>query len=182
MSTRDQAAADGGHLDDPVISIGVFAERAGLSISTIRKYEHEGLLLARYTPAGHRLYSHEDFRRVEVIQHLVQDLGLNYEGIRRMEALLPCWKLLDCDPEVRRTCSAYQNTAGPCWANKPAACVDAGRDCRTCLAYRLGSLCAKDMKHVLHHPAHCRSDDRVVAEVLERIRESEATERTGRGD
>jgi MerR family transcriptional regulator/heat shock protein HspR len=170
------------HLDDPVISIGVFAERVGLSISTIRKYEQEGLLLPRYTSSGHRLYSHEDLRRVEVIQHLVQDLGLNYEGIRRMEALLPCWKLLDCDPEVRRSCSAYQNTAGPCWANKPAACVEAGRDCRTCLAYRLGSLCAKDMKHVLHDPTHCSSDDAVVAEVLERIQESEAREAAGSRD
>ncbi|NIS12067.1 MAG: hypothetical protein GWN18_08415, partial [Thermoplasmata archaeon] len=100
---------------------------------------------------------------VQVIQHLVQDLGLNFEGIRRMEALLPCWKLLSCDEETRRTCSAYQDTTGPCWANKPAKCIEENRDCRTCLAYRLGSLCAKDMKHVLHDPATCTSDDEIVA-------------------
>ena len=58
-------------------------------------------------------------------------------------------------------------------------CIDEGRDCRTCLAYRLGSLCAKDMKHLLHDPATCSSDDTVVAEVLRQIQENEDT---GNGD
>jgi MerR family transcriptional regulator/heat shock protein HspR len=174
MGPEDGRVAEVPRLDDPVISIGLFAERAGLSISAIRRYEDEGLLLAHRTSSGHRLYSHEDLQRVEVIQHLIQDLGLNFEGIRRMEALLPCWKLLPCDEETRRTCPAYQDTTGPCWINEPDACSERGRECRTCVAYRLGSLCVGDIKHLLHDPAECRSTDRRVCEFHERVSEVQA--------
>ena len=76
-------------IDDPVISIGVLAQKVGLSVSAVRKYENEGLLIAQRTESGHRLFSHEDVTRVRNIQHLIQDLGLNIEGIRRLQSLLP---------------------------------------------------------------------------------------------
>ena len=75
-------------IDDPVISIGVLAQRVGLSVSAVRKYENEGLIIAHRTDSGHRLFSLEDIKRVRNIQHMIQDLGLNIEGIRRMQALL----------------------------------------------------------------------------------------------
>ena len=68
--------------NDPVISIGVLAERVGLSVSAVRKYENEGLVIAHRTSSGHRLFSYEDIGRVRHIQHLIQDLGLNTEGSR----------------------------------------------------------------------------------------------------
>ena len=77
------------HEIDPVISIGVLAEKVGLSVSTVRKYENEGLIIAHRTDSGHRLFSHEDIGRVRSIHYMIQDLGLNIEGIHRIQALLP---------------------------------------------------------------------------------------------
>jgi DNA-binding transcriptional MerR regulator len=156
--------------DDPVISIGVLAERVGLSVSAVRKYENEGLLIAHRTPSGHRLFSREDIRRVEHIQHLIQDLGLNIEGIRRMQALVPCWRLLPCDEQARRECSAYQDTKRPCWTIKGMSCAPQGNECRACPVYRLGSLCTEDIKHLLHDPSECQSTDEVINEIFQRIK------------
>ena len=157
--------------DDPVISIGVLAEKVGLSVSAVRKYENEGLLIAHRTSSGHRLFSHEDVRRVEHIQYLIQDLGLNIEGIRRMQAMVPCWKLLPCSEESRVECAAYQDTTRPCWTVKGMSCAPQGNECRECLVYRLGSLCTDEVKHLLHDPAECRSTDEVVTEILQRIQQ-----------
>ena len=165
-----QASEELPRADDPVISIGVFAERAGLSISAIRKYESEGLLLAHRTDSGHRLFSHEDLRRVATIHHLIQDLGLNIEGIRRLNALLPCWDLLPCSEEKRRACVAYLDTTRPCWTIKGLACAPQGNECRQCIVYRLGTMCTEDIKHLLHDPDECRSTHAVVSELLQRIK------------
>ena len=75
-------------IEDPVISIGVLAQKVGLSVSAVRKYEAEGLIIAHRTASGHRLFSPEDISRVRNVHHMIQDSGLNVEGIRRMQALL----------------------------------------------------------------------------------------------
>jgi DNA-binding transcriptional MerR regulator len=137
-------------IDDPVIAIGVLAEKAGLSASAVRKYEKEGLIIARRTVSGHRLFSHRDVSRVRNIQHMIQDLGLNIEGIRRMQALLPCWDLHRCGTATCESCPARKEGARPCWMVKGVACA-AGRDqCRTCVVYRLGSLRTEDLKRLLY--------------------------------
>lgn len=157
---------------DPVISIGVLAERVGLSVSAVRKYEKEGLLIAHRTPSGHRLFSLEDIRRVEYIQHLIRDLGLNFEGIRRMQALVPCWNLLPCNEVKRKACPAYQNTTRPCWAIKGMSCAPQGNECRCCHVYRLGSLCTEEIKHLLHDPSEFHSADDVLAKIVRRIEDA----------
>jgi MerR family transcriptional regulator/heat shock protein HspR len=136
--------------NEPLVSIGVLAQQVGLSVSAVRKYENDGLILAHRTESGHRLFSYEDINRVRYIQHLIQDLGLNTEGIHRMQALLPCWDLLPCSESTRRTCPAYQDTTRPCWMIKGLDCVAKGNECRTCVVYRFGSLCTEDIKRLLH--------------------------------
>ena len=42
---------------DPVIPIGTLAEKVGLSVSAVRKYEKDGLIIAHRTSSGHRLFS-----------------------------------------------------------------------------------------------------------------------------
>ena len=170
LSMSDPGAPQ--QLNDPVISIGVLAERVGLSVSAVRKYENEGLLIAHRTPSGHRLFSHEDIRRVEHIQHLIQDLGLNIEGIRRMQALVPCWDLLPCDEERRKDCPAYQDTTRPCWTVNGMSCAPKGNECRRCQVYRLGSLCTEDIKHLLHDPSECRSTGEVITQIMHRIQQA----------
>jgi MerR family transcriptional regulator/heat shock protein HspR len=158
--------------DEPVISIGVLARKVGLSVSAVRKYENEDLVIACRTASGHRLFSHEDIRRVRNIQHMIQDLGLNTEGIRRMQAILPCWDLLPCSVESRKSCPAYEDNARPCWMNKGHNCGSRGNECRRCAVYRFGSLCTQDVKRLLHDQSNFQDAGSAIRELLRRLRVS----------
>lgn len=160
--------------DDPVIAIGILAERVGLSVSAVRKYENEGLIIAHRTEAGHRLFSHEDISRVRHIQHMIQDLGLNLEGIRRMQALLPCWDLLPCSVETRKSCPAYKDNTRPCWMTRGLNCAPQGNECRRCVVYRFGSLCTQDIKGVLHDQNGSQDAGAASCELLQRLRSAKA--------
>jgi MerR family transcriptional regulator/heat shock protein HspR len=162
-------------IDDPLISIGVLARKVGLSVSAIRNYEHEGLIIAHRTPSGHRLFSHEDITRVRTVQRLIQRLGLNIEGIRRMEALLPCWDLLPCTPEARTRCAAYKDNTRPCWMIKGIDCAPQGNECRQCAVYRFGSLCTEDIKQLLYDQNDMQDTGAAMKELMQRKRYS-ATE------
>ena len=159
-------------MDAPLISIGVLAQKVGLSVSAVRKYENEGLTIAHRTDSGHRLFSHEDIRRVRNIQHMIQDLGLNIEGIRRMQALLPCWDLLPCADEMRKRCPAYQDNTRPCWMIKGLDCAPQGNECRQCVVYRAGSLCTEDIKRLLHDQNDVQELGAAIKELLDRKRRS----------
>lgn len=136
---------------DPVMSIGTLAEKVGLSVSAVRKYENACLMIAHRTASGHRLFSQEDVQRVRKIHQMVQNLGLNFEGIRRLQALLPCWELLPCNAKQRAVCPAFKDNTRPCWMIKGLNCARAeGADCRECLAYRFGSLRTDDIKSLIH--------------------------------
>lgn len=164
--------AGSGRIDDPVISIGVLAQKVGLSVSAVRKYENEGLIIAHRTGSGHRLFSYEDIDRVRHIQHMIQDLGLNIEGIRRMQALLPCWALLPCDEATRDECPAYKDSSRPCWMTKGLDCARQGNECRRCVVYRFGSLCAQDIKRLLHDQNDSANAGEAIRELLLRLRHS----------
>jgi len=164
--------SDAGHpgeIDDPVIAIGVLAQKAGLSASAVRKYESEGLIISRRTVSGHRLFSHQDVRRVQNIQHMIQDLGLNIEGIRRMLALLPCWELHRCAAATRERCPAPAEGARPCWMVKGLDCASGAGDCRECVVYRFGSLCTKDIKRLLYDQNDPRKAGAAIKDLIERM-------------
>jgi hypothetical protein len=163
-------------INDPVISIGVLAQRVGLSVSTVRKYENQGLIIAHRTASGHRLFSHEDLSRVRNIQHMIQDLGLNIEAIRRMQALLPCWDLTPCDAETRKSCPAYQDNTQPCWMIKGLNCAPQGNECRQCVVYRFGSLCAEDIKRLLHDQNDLQNAGAAITELMQLRRHSHEKE------
>jgi MerR family transcriptional regulator/heat shock protein HspR len=153
--------------DDPVISIGILAERVGLSVSTVRKYEIEGLIIAHRTASGRRMFSHEDIDRVRAIQHMIRDVGLNVEGIRRMQALLPCWDIFPCDEEKRKDCLAFREATRPCWVVKcPKSSTKDDNACRECLIYRLGSLCTEDIKHLLHDKCYTQDVGAAIKELI----------------
>jgi MerR family transcriptional regulator/heat shock protein HspR len=135
----------------PVISIGTAAGMVGLSVSALRKYEREGLLIFFRTDTGRRLLSYSDLRRIKMIQQLINDIGLNIEGIRRLLALLPCWELKPCAPEEKERCPAFIDPKSPCWMLDESLCARKGADCRLCGVYRYGAYCADAMKSVVHH-------------------------------
>ncbi|MGP3949441.1 MerR family transcriptional regulator [Streptomyces sp. 7N604] len=61
--------------------IGELAERAGVSTRTLRYYESRGLLPARRSVNGYRVYGDDDLRLVEQIRTL-QDFGFGLEETR----------------------------------------------------------------------------------------------------
>ncbi len=135
---------------EPVISIGTAAGMVGLSPSALRKYEKEGLLIYHRTETGRRLLGRADIKRIRMIRHMIDDLGLNIEGIRRLLALLPCWDLKLCTPSQKASCSAARDGRRPCWAAGHSPCARSGEDCRECEVYRYGAYCAVTMKMLLH--------------------------------
>jgi len=137
-------------LNDPVIPIGVLAEKVGLSLSAVRKYETEGLIIPHRTASGRRLFSQEDVYRVQHIKHLIHDVGLNIEGIRRLQSLLPCWNFYQCSEKARDECEAYKESTRSCWTIKHLDCKLRNDDCRKCDIYRFGTLCIEDIKHLLY--------------------------------
>jgi len=104
---------------------------------------------------------------VRNIQHMIQDLGLNMEGIRRMQALLPCWDLHHCATETRKTCPARQEGARPCWMIPGLECRSGTDQCRDCVVYRLGSLCTEDLKRLLYDESESRDVVAAIRELIE---------------
>jgi DNA-binding transcriptional MerR regulator len=156
------------NLIDPLISIGALAEKVGLSVSAIRKYEVAGLIIPHRTNSGHRLFSFEDITRIRVIQHMIKELGFNAEGIRRLQALLPCWDLLPCEKKIRDECPAYRDNSKPCWMMKDAHCTLQGNECRDCVVYRFGSLCIEDIKGLLHNQAQVSDPKKTIIDFLDK--------------
>ena len=136
---------------EPMISIGTAAAKVGLSVSALRKYEKEGLLLFDRTESGRRLLSRSDIKRIEIIQHMINGLGLNMEGIRRLLALLPCWSLKPCPAEDKARCVAVAEPIRPCWMVEDSECARAGANCRECSVYRYGAYCTDTMKALVHN-------------------------------
>ena len=156
-------------LIDPLISIGALAEKVGLSVSAIRKYEAAGLIIPHRTTSGHRMFSYEDIIRIRVIQHMIKELGFNAEGIRRLQALLPCWDLLPCDKKVRDECPMFKDNTKPCWMMKDAHCTLQGNECRYCIVYRFGSLCIEDIKELLYNQSNDFDPKQAITDFLDRI-------------
>ncbi len=152
LTMRDEGESDW----EAVISIGTAARKLNLSVSALRKYEKEGLLLYHRTPTGRRLLCRADINRVRMIQHMVGDLGLNMEGIRRLIALLPCWELMPCSPDDRRKCIALQDPVHPCWMTKRTECARRGVNCRDCNVYRNAAYCTTVIKALLYQSDHSK--------------------------
>ena len=126
--------------------VGMAASMVGLSVSALRKYEKEGLLIYHRSDTGRRLLCRADIKRIRMIQQLINESGLNIEGIRRLLALLPCWDLKVCSSEEKNKCPAVHDGLRPCWMVKESECQKSGYDCRQCEVYRYGAYCAVTMK------------------------------------
>lgn len=90
--SRLQAGAErqrGGRADPArgVYMISIAAELAGMHPQTLRIYETRGLINPKRSPKNTRLYSQEDVQRLQRIQELTTELGLNLAGVERVTAL-----------------------------------------------------------------------------------------------
>ncbi|QHC25714.1 MerR family transcriptional regulator [Streptomyces sp. GS7] len=67
--------------------IGDAAAAAGLTPRAVRYYEQQGLVTARRTPSGHRVYDAEDVRRLRAVREL-REAGLTVGDVRTFAHLL----------------------------------------------------------------------------------------------
>ncbi len=135
--------------DTPQHSIGTVAEILGVSVESIRLYERKGLLLTVKSEQHRRLYSDADIERLRCIRTAINEHKISIEGIRRIHALIPCWKHVDCPMEQRVQCPAYRRNIAGCWTYKHDGNVCASRDCQTCVVYTLSADCDR-IKFLIH--------------------------------
>jgi MerR family transcriptional regulator/heat shock protein HspR len=64
-----------------VFMISVAAELAGMHPQTLRMYEARGLITPKRSPKNTRLYSQEDVERLQRIQRMTVETGLNLAGV-----------------------------------------------------------------------------------------------------
>jgi MerR family transcriptional regulator/heat shock protein HspR len=67
--------------------ISIAAELVGMHPQTLRIYEARGLVRPQRTPGNTRLYSDADIARLQLIQRLTGELGLNLAGVERVMSL-----------------------------------------------------------------------------------------------
>lgn len=67
-----------------VFMISVAAELAGMHPQTLRIYEARGLITPKRSPKNTRLYSQADVERLQRIQELTSELGMNLAGVERV--------------------------------------------------------------------------------------------------
>lgn len=68
----------------PVYMIGIAAELAGVHPQTLRIYERKQLVEPQRTRGNTRLYSQADIERLQLIQQLTQEEGINLAGVVRI--------------------------------------------------------------------------------------------------
>jgi MerR family transcriptional regulator, heat shock protein HspR len=117
----------------PVYTIGTAAELLGLHPRTLRLYEDGGLI----RPArknNRRYYSAYDLKWIRCLRYLIHHEGLNQEGVRRLLALVPCWQIKGCPPELAAACPAVEERSTPCWDLARRAQAD-DKECHACTVY-----------------------------------------------
>lgn len=83
-TTVSEAVPDGSaasHEPEGVYIISVAARLLEMHPQTLRKYERLGLIRPGRTVGMLRLYSEDDLRKVMLIRHLMDNLGLNLAGV-----------------------------------------------------------------------------------------------------
>jgi MerR family transcriptional regulator, heat shock protein HspR len=80
MNERSQS----GSSERPRYMISVAAELVGMHPQTLRIYEQKGLVRPKRTAGNTRLYSDEDVARLQLIQRLTTEIGLNLAGVERV--------------------------------------------------------------------------------------------------
>jgi len=121
--------------NEPVFSIGIVAQKLGISVPTVRMYEKAGLIIPFRTTTERRLYSIADLDRIDFFRKLIKQEGLNLASIRRLLAIIPCWGIKPCTAEMREKCPANNNCKSTCWMLPSTACQKAGASCRSCTVY-----------------------------------------------
>lgn len=93
----------------PLYMIGVASQLCNVHPQTLRQYEKLGLVVPARVGAKNRLYSQDDILRVQRIQRLTQQLGVNLAGVEIILRLLD--DMEDMRLEMEREFSDYRTEA-----------------------------------------------------------------------
>jgi len=128
--------------DIAVYSIGTAARMTGVSVHTLRMYEREGLIIPVKSPGNQRLYSQSDIERIQCIRAAITEAKISIAGIKHIQAMIPCWQIINCPAEQRNACEAYKNSSAGCWTYKHKKNVCSKIECRQCVVYQKASNCS----------------------------------------
>ena len=106
---RAKTSADKG--SEPVYTIGVVARLLKVCPATLRIWERKKLIKP-VRLGKNRFYSQNDFERLQSIQYLIQEKGMNIEGAKAVLDLKNCWDIKACGAAERAKCPVYQRN-GP---------------------------------------------------------------------
>lgn len=120
---------------EPVFSIGITAQKIGVSPETWRLYEREGLVLPFKTKTRRRLYSQNDIEWITRIRRQIREQKLNIAGLKRLLALVPCWEIKPCTQEEMAHCPASTSQKQLCWEIEAVEKICQNTDYRTCRVY-----------------------------------------------
>lgn len=132
---QDSASADGREQSTGYYTIGEAADILEVSIPTIRMYEREGLIIPLRKDSRHRRFSTADIERIRCMRRMINQEKVSIAGIRRLLAMIPCWKIKDCPASARESCSAYLQVDAACWHASKKAWDCKSEDCRKCPVY-----------------------------------------------
>jgi DNA-binding transcriptional MerR regulator len=82
-------------LDKPLYTISVASEILETHPRTLMLYEDVGLIEPFRTATNRRRYSQRDIRKLQVIQTLTREKGVNLAGVRHLLSLFQVMKLGD---------------------------------------------------------------------------------------
>jgi len=121
----------------PVYTLSTAANLSGIPTHSIRQYIDKGLIIPYKKDSKRNLFSEVDLKRLNYINKLLNEDGLNIAGIRALLSLIPCWKISNCSKIIRKDCKAYIKDDAPCWdaSNKGTECKN--KDCRECMVYKV---------------------------------------------
>lgn len=121
----------------PYYTLSIAAQLSDVPPHSIRQYIDKGLLIPFVTETHRHLFSEIDIVRLKCIKKQLHEEGLNVAGIRKMQALIPCWAIKKCPEDEKLNCGAYLSTNIPCWdaSNKGESCKNT--DCKDCEVYKL---------------------------------------------
>lgn len=125
-----------------LFTIGEASDFLGVSISTIRMYEREGLIIPQRRDSRHRRFSRADIERIQCLRKTINEEKVSIAGIRHLLSLIPCWRIRNCPAEEREKCPAFTSTDKPCWMLSGKSWKCRSDECRECIVYTEVASCA----------------------------------------
>lgn len=97
-------------LDKPVYTISVASEILETHPRTLMMYEELRLVTPYRTSTNRRRYCQRDIRRLQVIQHMTRERGVNLAGVRHILRLLETLHAAGLEPpaDLRQAYSMYK--------------------------------------------------------------------------